>query len=97
MPCSIPTLLLPTKHPTSGTKVEVTSVSTATQLQQQTISVAQHQTTLKDITTAEGYSETWGKFSSLYNLFRKRTTEKNAALYVEMLHLLYHPLEFTVP
>lgn len=63
----------------SGTKVEVTSASTATQLQQKTISVARHQTTLKDTSTAKGSSETWARFSSLYNLFRKKTTEKTVA------------------
>lgn len=76
MPCSIPTWLLSTRPPMNGTKVEVTFVSIVTQVQQETISVVQDQTTPKDITTAEGYSETWGRFSSLHNLLRKKTIEK---------------------
>lgn len=51
-------------------------VSTVTRVQQQTISAAQHQTIPKDTTIAEDCSEMWGKFSSLYNLFRKKTIEK---------------------
>lgn len=76
MLCSIASLLSSTRPPTSGTKVEVMCVSTVTPLHQQTTSVAQHQTTLRDTFTAEDFSETWGRFSSLHDLFRKKTIER---------------------
>lgn len=89
--CSIASLLSSTRPPTSGTKVEVMCVSTVTPLHQQTTSVARRQTTLRDTSTAEDFSQTWGRFSSLHDLFRKKTIERRDTVPCVMLHLLYVP------
>lgn len=81
----------------SGTKVEVTSASTATQLQERTICAAQCRTTRRDTSTAEGSSETWERFSTLHNLFRKKTTEKKKkkeTLPSMLLCCIYCPANF---
>ncbi|XP_061562083.1 palmitoyltransferase ZDHHC4 isoform X2 [Phycodurus eques] len=64
------------RPPMSGTKVEATFVSTATQLPQPTISVARRLTTLKETTTAEGSSEIWERYFFLESRLGKKTLRR---------------------
>lgn len=72
----------------SGTKAEVTSVSTVTQLQQ-IVCVTQHQTTPNDITTAEDFCETWERYFSLLYLLKKKTNEPRLCCIYYMSNEMY--------
>lgn len=88
MPSSTPSWLSSTRPLTSGTKAEVTSVSTVTQLQQ-IVCVIQHQTTPNDITTAEDFCKTWGRYFSLLYLLKKKTNKQRLCCIYYLYNEIY--------
>lgn len=79
IPSSTPSWLSSTRPLTSGTKAEVTSVNTVAQLQQ-IIFVTQYPTIPNDITTAEDFCETFGRYFFLLYLLKKKKNENSTVL-----------------